>query len=213
MRKLLLAVLLTLIPALALAEQRPERPHWSLELKGGVLFPDVDRWSTFYGSSYTPEFGGSLAYKVTRQVEVGIEGSYSYATGKGGQLQHGTTAGEVTFDRAPLSVFVLARGVMDEDQWLVPYAGGGYTRLFYRSDVTGQGTTKGSVNGFNARAGVEFLMDRLERDAAESLYRDFGLQHTYFFVEGRFIRAMGDTTGGSVNLGGTSCLGGFLFEF
>lgn len=215
MKILLIAVLLMLTPTLALAQEpRPDRPHWSVELKGGVLFPDIDQWSTFYGNSYAGEFGGALAYKVERHLEVGIEGSYSHASGKGVQPSHGTESGEVTFERAPLNVFLLGRALVDEDQWLVPYAGGGYTRMFYRADMKGQGTTKGSVDGFHARAGLEFLLDRLERDVAEGIYREYGVHHTYFFVEGRFIRAMADTiTGGSVNLGGTSCLGGILVEF
>ena len=213
-KRFLVLALLVFIPTVVAAGDRPDRPHWSLELKGGTFFPDVDQWSKFYGSSYLAQFGGTLSYKVLRQLEVGLGGSYGRATGTGQQLGHGTTAGESTFQQAPLDVFVLGRGIFSEDQLLVPYAGGGYTRMFYRIGMNGEQSTQGSVNGYHGRAGVQILLDRLDREAADNLYKDYGLYHTYFFAEGKYTRAMADTNpSGSVNLGGASCLGGFMFEF
>jgi hypothetical protein len=222
LKKLFLALLLLLItlPALAQgAETRPDRPHWSLELKGGAFFPDTAGWSKAYGSSFMGEYGGALSYKVFRQVELGLEGSYLSASGKGQLPLHSATgnlalAGDVSYELAPLDLFVLARGIFREDQLLVPYAAAGYTRLFYREEVKGQGTTKGSVNGYHARAGVQLLLDGLEPDASRSLYLENGIYHTYLFLEGKYLHAKADTVPtGSVNLGGTSFLGGFLFEF
>ena len=214
MKRLLLAVVLLLLPSVAAAAERWDRPHWSLELKGGAFFPATENWSKFYGSSYLEQFGGALSYKVIRQLELGIAGTYGWATGKGVQPSHGVAAGETDYQQAPLDLFILARGVFDENQLLVPYAGGGYTRMFYRVGVKGQSSTEGSVNGYHARAGLQFLLDRLEPESAENLYNDYGLQHTYFFVEGKYTRAIADTVpSGSVNIGGTSALAGLLVEF
>jgi hypothetical protein len=222
LNKFILAAILILLPSFALAaEPRTDRPHWSLELKGGAFFPDTANWSKAYGSSYMGEYGGALSYKVLRQIEVGIEGSYARATGKGQLPIHGqlagnsqVQAGKVTNEHVPLDLFVLAHGVFSENQWLVPYAGGGWTRMFYREEVQGQGKTQGSVNGYHARAGVQLLLDGLEPDASNNLYRDFGMHHTYLFLEAKYTHAMADTIpSGSINIGGTSCLGGFLFEF
>ena len=208
-------LLLVILPGLASgAETRPDRPHWSLELKGGAFFPGLSNWSSFYGSSYTGEYGGALAYKLHRQVEVGLAGSYLRASGKGLLPNSQAQAGEVTYQLAPLDLFVLARAVFSEDQWLVPYAAAGYTRLFYREAVQGQDTVQGSVNGYHGRAGIQLLLDGLERDASRSLYLDYGVHHSYLFLEAKYLHARADTVpSGSVNLGGTSCLGGFLFEF
>lgn len=212
MRRIIITVLLLLIPALSLAaERRPDRPHWSLELKGGAFFPDASEWSDHYGNSYLGEFGAALSYKVLRHLEVGVEGSYASATGIG--TREGSS-GEVKYEQIPLNLFVLARGVFDEDQWLVPYLGGGYTRLFYKQKVAGQETVEGSVNGYHARAGLQLLLDRLEPATAAGLYDEFGMHHSYFFVEGRYLNADGDTvSGGSAKLGGKSAMAGFLFEF
>lgn len=219
MKRHLLAAILMLIPGLAhAADTRPNRPHWSLELKGGAFLPETANWSRFYGSSYMGEYGGALSYKVHRQIELGLEGSYTRATGKGSvhgdAPENRAQASQVTHEQAPLSLFVLARGVFRENQWLVPYAGGGWTRMFYRQVVKGQTSTRGSVNGYHARAGVQLLLDGLERGSADDLYADFGVHHTYLMLEGRYTRAMAvSIPEGSVNLGGVSCLGGFLFEF
>jgi len=222
MTRLVIGALLALLltgPALA-AESRPERPHWSLELKGGAFFPGVDNWSTFYGKSYLGEFGGALSYKLERRLEVGIEGSYLSTNGKGTQPQHlqqGASlppGGEVSYQQAPLNLFVLARGIFREDQWLVPYAAAGATRMFYQAEVKGQGKTRGSVNGYHARGGLQFLLDDLERGAADNLYLDYGIHHTYLLLEAKYTRAMVDTnSGGAVNIGGSSWLGGLLLEF
>jgi hypothetical protein len=80
--------------------------------------------------------------------------------------------------------------------------------------VKGQEKTEGSVNGYHARAGVQLLLDRLEPESAQRAHLDFGVHNTYLFLEGKYTRAEVDTvSSGSVNLGGTSLLGGFLVEF
>jgi hypothetical protein len=196
------------------AEPALERPHWSLELKGGVFIPDIDNWATYYGRRDISEYGGSLAYKITPQIEVGLEGSYIKDKGRGLAPGHGIVTGDVTYELAPLNVFVLVRGVFRDNQVLIPYAGGGWTRMYYREKVQYQGDIKGSTDGYHARAGLQLVLDSMDPRAASNMYRDYGVFHTSLFLEARSIRAMiTDLNGTSVNLGGTSWLGGLLFEF
>src|ERR1700687_753808 len=43
-------LMLMLLPAAAFAEDPlMERPHWSLEIKGGTFAPVLENWSQFYG--------------------------------------------------------------------------------------------------------------------------------------------------------------------
>jgi len=215
LKKFILILVLLISPAALFAEEPiAERPHWSLEIKGGDFIPDIDNWSQYYGRKYTREYGGSLAYKLLRPLEVGIEGNYIEDKGKGLAPLHNMPAGKVTYKLYPVNVFVLVRGVFSENQWLVPYVGGGWTRMFYRQEVEDQGVARGATNGYHARAGLQFLLDGLDPDAANSFYLDDGVHHTYLFLEAEYTRAMVDTvSAGSVNLGGTSWLGGLLFEF
>ena len=215
MKKFILILVLIISPATLLAaEPIAERPHWSLEIKGGDFIPDIENWSQFYGNRYTTEYGGSLAYKLLRPLEVGVEGSYIEDRGQGLAPLHNIAAGKVTYKLYPVNVFVLARGVFNEKQWLVPYVGGGWTRIFYWEEVENQGVVRGAANGYHARAGLQLLLDDIDQSAANSFYLDAGVYHTYLFLEAKYTRAMVDTvSGSSVNIGGTSWLGGFLFEF
>ena len=214
MRFLPAALSILLFPALVCAAEPRQDPRWSLELKGGAFFPAVDNWSRYYGSSHVGEWGGAFGYKPLRQIEVGIEGSYLRKTGKGNQPEHQLLGGKATYRQIPLNLYVVARGIFREDQLLVPYAGGGFSRVFYRTEIAGGEKRSGSVSGYHARGGVQMLLDRLEPDSARNLYEDFGISHTYLLLEGKYTRAMADTaSGGSVDIGGASWLGGFLFEF
>jgi hypothetical protein len=214
-KRLLIIAALILVPALARADEPLlEQPHWSLEVKGGFFYPDIDNWETFYGSKRTGHFAGSLAYKIFRNLEAGFEGGYISDKGRGFAPQHGLQTGSVKYELAPIHAFILLRGMFSESQLLTPYAGGGWTRMFYREKVENQDEVRGSVDGYHARAGLQLLLDDIDPSAANSFYLDYGVQHTYLFVEAQYIRAMtDDISGASVNLGGTSYLAGFLFEF
>jgi len=214
LKNLAIILILAMLPTAAFAESTTETSHWSLEVKGGSFIPDIDNWTTYYDKRSASEYGGSLAYKLFRQLEVGIEGNVVTARGQGFAPDHGSVAGHVTYKVYPLNVFVLARGVFSDNQFLIPYVGGGWTRMFYRAEVEDQSVARGSVNGSHARAGLQLLLDTLDPSAANNLYLDYGINHTYFFIEAEYTRAMADTvSGGTVKLGGTSWLGGLRFEF
>ncbi len=202
------------------AEPLKERPSWSFELRGGNFYPDYDsfpagrKWSDFYGDDHTWQVSGALAYKLVRWIEVGIEGGRIEDRGAGYAPINNIVTGRVDYQLYPVSAYALVRGVFDEDQWLVPYAGGGITRVYYREKIEGQGTVRGSADGYLGRAGLQLLLDNADRKSADSLYLNFGIMHTYLVFEAQLLRAaVTATTGESVELGGVSYLGGLLFEF
>jgi hypothetical protein len=211
----LLAILILTIPAAAsAATPLVDRPHWSIEVKGGLFYPDIDNWKTYYGDNKTWHYAGSLAYKLRKQVDVGIEAGYIKDSGQGKGAISGATIGSVTYELAPVNVFVLFRGAFSETQWIVPYAGGGWTRMYYQEKIEAQSTVRGHADGYHGRAGLQFLLDEADITAARNMRSDYGIYHTYFFLETQYIRVLiNDLAGTSVNLGGTSYLMGFLFEF
>jgi hypothetical protein len=185
-----------------------------VEVKGGVFYPAADDWSTYYGSNRTWQIAGAIAYKLTRQIEAGIEGGMANDQGTGYAPLNVTATGKVDYSLYPLNVFALFRGIFAEDQWVVPYAGGGYTRMFYRQKTEGQGDVKGAVNGYHGRAGLQLLLDGIDLRSANNMYLGYGIMHTYLFIEAQYTSAKADTvSGGTIDLGGTSYLAGFLFEF
>ncbi|MEW5755562.1 MAG: MXAN_2562 family outer membrane beta-barrel protein [Pseudomonadota bacterium] len=189
------------------------RPHWSFEFKGGRFSPAIDDWSTYYGKDSMQHFSASLGYKVLRQLEVGVEAGTMHDRGQGYLPLNDTIGGRVYYELYPLHVFVLLRGVFAEGQWLVPYIGGGWTRMYYKQDVANQERVKGSVDGSHTRAGVQLLLDVFARNSARQLFAQYGIDNTYLFVEQQTIEAEVDAGGATVDIGGDSVLLGVLFEF
>ena len=206
-----LVMLLAIPAAVPAAGPAQSVPHWSVEVKGGYFYPDIENWKTFYGDDKTWHYAGSLAYKILRQVELGIETGFIRDRGQAYAPLNAITTGSVVYEVVPVNIFVLVRAVFSENQWVVPYAGGGWTRMYYREKIEGQATVRGSVDGYHGRAGLQFLLDGLDPRAAHNLSTDFGIEHTYLFGEVQVTKATVGTP--EVNLGGTSYLMGFLFEF
>jgi hypothetical protein len=211
-KKIVLLVLALLVPAAAYAADTVlDRPHWSLEIKGGTFAPALDNWAQYYGKRNMPAYEGALAYKLLRQVEVGVGAGSATDTGHAFAPGHGTMSGQVTYELYPLHVFVLLRGIISESQWLVPYIGGGWTRMYYREKIQEQETVHGSADGYHVRGGLQFALDGLDQSAANSMYMDYGVYHTYFFVEAEQTKA--NLRSVSIDLGGDAYLMGLLFEF
>jgi hypothetical protein len=207
LKKFIILLIVFFVPAIVYAaDPLLEPPHWSLEFKGGMFAPDLTDWALYYDKRSMPELEGSVAYKLIRQVDIGI--SVGYAKDKGHAI---ASTGNVTYEIAPVNIFILLRGVLNEDQWVVPYAGGGFTRLFYKEKIESQGTVNGSVDGYHVRGGLQFLLNSLDEKAANRMFQDYGIHHTYLFGEVEYTHAVVRSV--SVNLGGTAYLFGFLFEF
>ena len=192
MKKIIMLALALLVPAAAYAaDPLLDRPRWSLELKGGSFYPAIENWDKYYGDDKTSHYAGSLAYKLIRQLEVGIEGGRIKDKGQGLAPGHGILAGAVTYELAPLNVFMLFRGVFSEKQWLAPYIGGGWTRMYYRQKIQHQETVRGSADGYHVRGGLQFALDRIDQSAANSMYMEYGVYHTYFFCRGATDKSKG----------------------
>ncbi len=186
-----------------------EQPKWSIEIKGGTFHSDLDEWGTYYEDSRLKHYGFAAGYKLLRPLEVGIEAGFRKDQGQGFAPAHGILTGDVTYELLPVHVSATLRGIFYEDQWLVPYVGAAVGRYFYRITIEGQDSSSGATNGTFVRAGLQLLLDRLDRSAATGMRRHYGIDNTYLFIEARESEAEVDGS----ELGGTSYLGGLLLEF
>lgn len=187
-------------------------PHWSLAFKSGYFRPALDQWKNNYGESGNIEWGGQIGFKILRPWELGVEGGYF--TDSGTAL---TASGLPSISRQkiklfPLQAYVVYRLIYDEDQILVPFAGGGYTHVLYRQSLGGRGTVKGSQMGYHGRMGLQLLLDWFDPATADSFDLDLGVKNSYLVFEAQY-RKVDDFGGESVDLGGWSYLGSLLFEF
>jgi len=208
----MLSLLLVISPwHQTLANDLPDAsPHWSLEVKLGSFEPAPDQWEDFYGDKRITIGGGALAYKVLRTLEIGLEAHYVWDRGTGQLIQNQQQGGSVTYQAYPLGLYAVFRMIFNENQWLVPYVGGGASRIYYEQSIKGQDSIKGSVDGHYFKGGLQLLLDRFEINRALSVAREFGLDNSYFFLEIQSITAEENST---TDLGGQLILGGFLFEF
>jgi hypothetical protein len=149
-----------------LAGGAPTAPHWSLEIKSGRFEPELEEWATFYGDEDTSQFGFALAYKVLRWAETGIAIDRVHDEGVGTLPLNNMLGGEVDFQMYPVHLYVLLRGVFFENQWVVPYVGGGGTRVYYRQEIDNQSSVRGKVDGTHVRFGLQILLDVLDEGNA-----------------------------------------------
>ena len=209
MQKLFLLFLLAVFPVSGFSKTSvDDMPYWSFEIKGGNFKPSLDDWAKFYSKDKMRQFNLSLAYKWLRQVEVGIDVGYRRDKGQGRLEVSDTVGGVVTYENYPIGLFAVLRGVFSEGQWLVPFVGAGLSRVYYKTAIEYQDTVRGTVNGYTARAGVQLLLDGLDKSAASNAGNEYGLNNTYLIFEVKKSKAKE-----SLDIGGELYSMGLLFEF
>lgn len=184
------------------------KPHWTFEIKGGDFEPELEDWETFYGDEKTDQLGLALGYKFLRQVELGLAVDYIQDEGVGFLPSSEDLGGEVDHQMYPAHLYVLLRGIFSENQWIVPYIGGGMTRVYYRQKVDNQSSVRGKTDGDHVRAGLQILLDWLDWGNAAG-FEEESVENTYLVVEAVSFSAEVD----GIELGGESMQVGFVFEF
>ncbi len=204
--RLLVATLLTLGSTSAVAD---EPTPWIGALKGGLFEPDLDDYETFYGDSQTGFFGLAFGYQFRPWLELGGEVGGMRDSGVGLQPGNGELGGSVDYTLIPAHVYVNLVGKRDHRQLLVPFAGAGLTTAYYRQEIATQPDRDGRTDlGYNARAGVKLLLDRLDPASANALSRSGGVQ-TYLTFEVQWFSTEVD----GIDLGGLTYLLGLRFEW
>jgi hypothetical protein len=186
-------------------------PSWSVGIKAGEYQPSADGYDAQYGQR---AFRGDLdlGYKITRNVEIGLSIGYYSAdafvyssSGRESSLTQQLTL-------IPTQLYIIYQLEFENNQLLVPYFGGGYTHITYDHAVEGQDRALGGTDGYHSRAGVKLLLNSLEPNSANKLYKEWGVAHTYFLIEGQYAHVSG-LEDSSVDLGGSSFFGGIQFDF
>jgi len=193
------------------AETRRQVPAYTLDIAAGLYFPDDTNWANYYGSNNLPEAGISFAYRVFSVLDIGSSVSFGRDSGSGILPLSQLPSGKVSYDILPLEFYAVLRAQFSQKQWIVPYAGGGYSRFFYRQLIEGKTYARGSVNGMHLKAGLQFLLDPLDVKSAMRIYQNYGVINSYLVFEGKITRAQ--THAPVVDLGGRSYRLGIKFEY
>jgi len=186
-------------------------PRYTLELQGGLYQPKDDDWEHHYGSKRMMEMSVSLAYRFFSVLDLGTSASYGRDHGIGVLPLSQLDSGSVIYEILPIDFYAVLRARFSHNQWIVPYAGGGYTRFFYRQSIDGEGYSRGSVNALHARAGLQFLLDPLEPLSARTIYANYGVVNSYLILEGKMTRAFAGQP--QIDIGGYSYRAGIMVEY
>jgi len=184
-------------------------PRWAMEIKGGQFKPDLDLYKDFYGSDKTTYWALNGAFRFNNWLELGAELGYSNDKGVGLLPNNGQLGGQVRYTLVPAQVFVNFRYDASPRQLFVPYAGIGLVTAWYRQKIDQQDDREGRTDlGGAARAGVQLLLNRLDRRGADTVRGDRRLR-TWLFAEAQVFSAEID----NIDLGGELFLVGLRFEF
>ena len=190
---------------------RQRKPVWSMELKGGRFKPAIDNWDQFYGNDKAKIFSAAFGYRPVSYLETGLEIGWMKDKGEGFLPANNTQGGQIKYQFLPLSIYLLFRGKFTRNQWLVPYIGGGFTRGYYRANIVNQSSIDGAENGSHVRAGLQLLLNNLDRKYAAYLKNHYDIINSYFIIEAQESEIEIDAT--NTDLGGRSYQAGILFEF
>jgi len=191
------------------AQERSTVAPWVFEFKGGKFAPDLDRYKEFYGSDTTTYFATTIAWRPSDWYEIGGELGYMRDSGVGFLTASQALGGNVKYTLIPAHLYVSVFGRFVPRQWVVPYAGIGATMAWYRQDIEAQSNRSGRTDlGYNARAGLQLLLNGLDRDTAKRAAQG-GLINTYLFLEAQYFSTKAD----GYDLGGVTYLLGLRLEF
>jgi hypothetical protein len=186
-----------------------EPTPWVFELKGGRFEPDLPLYKEFYGDDGNGYVAVAFGYQFRSWLEMGGEIGYSRDSGVGVQPANSQLAGSVKYTLVPAHLYVNLLGKKDDKQLFVPYAGLGLTTAYYRQEIESQSNRDGRTDlGYNARVGVQLLLDRLDPGSARSLSAN-GRVQTYLTLEAQWFTTEVDNT----DLGGVTYLLGLRFEW
>ncbi len=186
-------------------------PHWSFGIKGGYFYPDIEGWEDQYEKDGAYVGGIEVGFKFLRQLELNVDINYFEARGNAITASGRRSGDRTTFHNLPIYISLLYRFIFDEDQFVVPYLGGGYVHTFYWNQLNDRNIS-GDRMGFHGRCGLQLLIDAIDPESARTLSEGWGIDQTYLYFEGIYSRA-DDFGQEEPDLGGWGILTGLLIEF
>lgn len=182
---------------------------WNIGIKGGVFQPELDQWQTFYDSKYAGTGAVEASFSPFRLLELGLRTGFIRKSGVGSYDNSGDLGGEVSFNLFSAEAYAQFVLRFVERQWLVPYVGMGYGEEFYLLTIKHQPSIKGKMSALSYTGGLRVLVDGLDKRAAKILQEDFGVRHSFLFVE----YGMSSATIAGTDLGGITITSGISLEF
>jgi hypothetical protein len=192
------------------AESQPR--GFSTSLWAGYYLPQDPSFKKVYGDD--GEMAEFLQVSKTwlNQIEATVGAGWTHFSGHTVDAQENSTRDKATMNIAAGYLQCAYLFHYTRDQKLVPYLGAGLDAWGYQEDKEDDDSVKGAKYGYHGLAGVRFLLDWLDLDAAKSSLQEFGIDNTYLVLEARWLRIdnFGDN---KLDLSGPLYRIGLLWEF
>ncbi len=196
-------------PVVAQTEDVYVSPRWAFEIKGGQFYPDLEDYSTFYGSDKTSYLTLTFSYRHRNWLEFGAELGHMEDNGVGVLTISGELGGAVKYTLYPAQIFANFSYDVRRGQLFVPYVGISAVSAYYKQKVDQQPSRDGRTDlGYGVRAGLRLSLNRLDPRAA-ARNRDRRLKNSFLFIEAQSFSTESD----GIDLGGEIYQFGFRFEF
>jgi hypothetical protein len=184
-------------------------PRWMYEVKGGLFYPDLNGYESFYGDDRDTLFAASGSYRVRDWLEVGAEIGHVRGEGHGILTSTGEPGGDVELRLMPLQLFATFIYQPDPNRRFVPYLGVGVNAAAYEQDIELQPSREGTSDlGGAVRAGVRWFITSEGPHTPSAPGSDNIYWRSYAFFEAQ----KSETKMDGVDLGGTVYLIGFRVE-
>ncbi len=193
----------------------------------GVMAPPVIKnnsvegttidFKTIYSDAYQPVLMGDYEWRLTSKIgRLGIKFTSGVFSASGqGQFRkpnpEGLSAQErFTFLMFPNQLTGIYRFQYADKQVLVPYVEGGGAYFTYAEIRDDSKPPKfGGSLGLVSAAGVNFLLDWLDRRAIQRLDAEYGIQHVWLTAEARVVVGLNK----DVDISSQAILAGVTFDF
>lgn len=195
------ALALVLLLAAPAARAQAQTGRWgSLELGAGPYIPNIDHefsgatpYRDIFRGSPAPMWRVHLAKSVwsgAGSLEVGLRTGFWSKSGHA-ILTAGPNAGQSSGDRTTLNILPtsLTLTYRADQIWenaripVVPYARVALERYNWWATKGTKWAKRGATNGWSATAGVAFMLDFLDPEAARDLDNEAGVNHTALYFD------------------------------
>jgi hypothetical protein len=223
-------------PSLPGSHQSPQR--WAIELRFGPYRPDVDSefngaaspHQAFFGSKHRLMFQAEGDYQFfNRFGSAAVTVSAGYFRESAKSFVEGSTTDVRSGDDTSLTLYPLGAGLAYRFDLfarrlnipLVPYAKAGLTYTVWsiangNGDVAtgdGGGRGRGGTPGWSAGAGLAFLLNFLDPNAARTFDGENGVNRTFLFFELDHLDSSGLGRKNALHVGDDTWFAGLMFEF
>jgi len=185
----------------------------TFEARSGYFDAKSSEWNKIYNDVWGLPAGIRIGWRFYKQLELNAGLSYFSATGHGITKSGLRSEEKFKMELIPADISLLYRFSYSLDQFFVPYIGIGLDSVYFSEKNKSEGkSTDGFKTGHHEVIGLALLLDKLDRENARNLKREWGVENSFLVFEARYsgINSFGEK---GLDLSGITYYIGLLFEF